>query len=190
MQPTILARGAQIMIVQRDGWGPYYEAEKRSLEKAAGELFLALEHVGSTAVAGLATKPVIDILAGARSLEDGVGVAAKLSGLGYVQLPFRPVAQTPESTERLFFLRRGADTAEGVDVDRPGYNLHVVPIEWFYSDDQILFRDYLRAHSDVAEEYGRLKCAIVARISDYRDYLPGKHEFIQRVLAEARAERR
>jgi len=171
------------MIVQRDGWNDYYESEKASLKNAAGDIFVAFEHVGSTAVAGLATKPVVDILTATRSLEDGPAIAAKIRELGYMQLPFL----TPN---RLFFLKRGADTAAGVDVDRPGYNIHVLPIERFYEDEQILFRDYLRSHPEVAAEYARLKCDIVARITDYREYTPAKVDFIRRVLVDARAERR
>jgi GrpB-like predicted nucleotidyltransferase (UPF0157 family) len=55
---------------------------------------------------------------------------------------------------------------------------------------KILFRDYLRIHSELADEYARLKCDIVTRISEYCEYTPAKDEFIRWVLADARAERR
>jgi GrpB-like predicted nucleotidyltransferase (UPF0157 family) len=182
MKPEIVARGPQILIVENDAWPEHYEAEERNINSAVGGLFLAMEHIGSTSVLGLAAKPVVDILAGTRSLEDGPAIAAKLQPLPYVQLPFL----TPN---RLFFLKRGTDTPEGVDLDHPGYNIHVSPIDRFYEDEEILFRDYLRAHPEVVAEYARLKCEIVGRISNYREYTPAKNEFIRRVLADARAER-
>jgi GrpB-like predicted nucleotidyltransferase (UPF0157 family) len=174
-------------MVQYDGWRDYYEAEKRNIEDAVGELFLAMEHVGSTSVVGLVAKPVIDILAATQSLEDGPTIAASLEPLGYRQTPFIPHRPT---LERLYFPKRSVNTPEGVDLEHPGYNIHVVPFDRFFSDEQLLFRDYLQSHPDLAAEYARLKCDIVSRISDYREYIPAKDPFIQRILADARAESR
>jgi len=157
---TIVARGPQIILVQRENWHEFYQAELVELTKAAGEYLLAFEHVGSTAVPGLAGKPVIDILAGAATLQNADAIAERLKRLGYVQIPFRPA--TPDAGEsgsdRLFFLKRAIDSSEGVEPSHPGYNIHVVDIDRFSKDDQLLLRDYLRAHPELAAEYARLKC--------------------------------
>jgi GrpB-like predicted nucleotidyltransferase (UPF0157 family) len=173
-------------MVEYNGWREYYEAEKRSIEKAVGDLFVAIEHVGSTSVVGLVAKPIIDILAATQSLENGADIAASLEPLGYRQKPFIPHRVTPE---RLYSSKRGINTPERVDPEHPGYNIHVVPFDRFFADEQLLFHDYLRNHADVAAEYARLKRDIVSRIGDYREYIPAKDPFIQRILADARAER-
>jgi GrpB-like predicted nucleotidyltransferase (UPF0157 family) len=186
MTASIVARGPQLLIVRRESWAPFYEAEQRELARVAGDLLLAFEHVGSTAVPGLPSKPVIDILAGARSLDDAGALAARLAALRYIQIPFRPANSDAVSTDRLFFLKRPLDASAGVDPDHPGCNIHVVAMERFAADEQLLLRDYLRAHPDVAAAYGRLKCEIAERIADYREYMPAKAAFIAGVLAEAR----
>ena len=55
--------------------------------------------------------------------------------------------------------------------------------------EQLLFRDYLRAHPEVAQEYGQLKRALAAVVGDdVVSFRAGKRPFIQAVLAKARAE--
>ncbi|MFP5503977.1 MAG: GrpB family protein, partial [Candidatus Sericytochromatia bacterium] len=63
-------------------WPAWFEAEKARLSPALGEV--ALEHVGSTAVPGLAAKPIIDMIAGVGRLEDAARFEAPLAALGYV----------------------------------------------------------------------------------------------------------
>lgn len=180
MEPTIIARGPQILIVQCDEWERYYEDARRAIEAAAGDLLLAFEHVGSTAVPGLAGKPVLDILAGTASLDNGPAIAARLQPLGFMQIPF----MTPD---RLFFLKRMIEVAEGVDLKHPGFNIHVVPMDRFHQDEQLVFRDYLRGHPELAAQYAQLKCDLAGRIKSYKEYMPAKAEFVQRILASARA---
>lgn len=182
-----IARGPQLLIVEREDWHTLYEAERQELEKRLGAQFAALEHVGSTAIPGLAGKPVIDILAGAASLQDPA-IGERLGAMGYVQIPFRPATAGGEATagERLFFLKRTAETAEGADASHPGFNIHVVPMARFRREDQLLFRDHLRARPDLVADYARLKCELAGRIADYREYAPAKSAFIEQVLRAAR----
>lgn len=185
LEPAILARGPQILIVRRDDWHAFYEKGKQEIERVAGTLLPALEHVGSTAVPGLAGKPVIDVLSGAQTLADGALIAEKLRAIGYAQIPFRPSTQAT-SPDRLFFLKRSSGTQEGVELSRPGFNIHVVPIDRFWQDDQLLLRDFLRTRPDVAAEYARIKCEVVGRISAYAEYTLAKSEFVERALEAAR----
>jgi len=166
----VLARGPEVVIVEYDPrWPAMYEAEKGRIIAATGDLFLWFEHVGSTAVPGLAGKPVVDILGGVRALEDIESHLSTLAELGYIQIPFLP--------GRRFFLRRGLPES---------YNIHVIPAAGFRDEPQLLFRDYLRSHPAVAAEYARLKCEIVRRIETYQQYMPAKAAFIESVIARAR----
>ena len=61
----------RVVIVDYDpAWPQMYEEEKALILGAMGERLLAIEHVGSTSVPGLAAKPIIDIIAGVRRLDD------------------------------------------------------------------------------------------------------------------------
>lgn len=190
METKTLARGPQIVIVQREDWHSSFDLEQRELALIAGQFLLAFEHVGSTAVPGLAGKPVIDILAGANALEKADAISERLGNLGYIRIPFRPstpnTSPMKEGAERLFFLKRPLETSEGADTSHPGYNVHVVPIDKLHGDEQVLLRDYLRSHPELVAEYIKLKCEIVGRITDYKEYAPAKSAFIERVLASAR----
>jgi GrpB-like predicted nucleotidyltransferase (UPF0157 family) len=64
-------------------WPERYVAERAHLIRAAGDLILELEHIGSTAVPGLRSKPIIDMMAAVRDLRQGQDLAQLLSGLGY-----------------------------------------------------------------------------------------------------------
>jgi GrpB-like predicted nucleotidyltransferase (UPF0157 family) len=168
----VLAEGPQIVIVEYDSrWPQLFAEEQRGLTEAAPDLFVEFHHVGSTAVPGLAGKPVVDMLAGVRSLADVEPHASTLGERGYFQLPFLP--------GRLFFLKRMP----------PYFNLHIMAAAAVGDSDQLILRDYLRAHPEAAAEYTRLKCEIVARIKDYREYTPAKTEFIQSLIDHACDER-
>jgi GrpB-like predicted nucleotidyltransferase (UPF0157 family) len=67
--------------------------------------------------------------------------------------------------------------------------LHIMAAAAVGDSDQLILRDYLRAHPEAAAEYTRLKCEIVARIKDYREYTPAKTEFIQSLIDHACDER-
>src|SRR5438132_1305066 len=64
-------------------WPERYVAERAHLVRAAGDLILELEHIGSTAVPGLRSKPIIDMMAAVRDLRQGQDLAQLLSVLGY-----------------------------------------------------------------------------------------------------------
>ena len=111
----------------------------------AGRLRSALpearvEHVGSTAVPGLAAKPVIDLLVGVRELSPAIRLP-DYEGFGEAGVP-----------GRLYFRKRGPVS----------FNAHVVKHLSARWRDVLLFRDYLRVHADERERYGARKLAAIA----------------------------
>src|SRR5439155_9295059 len=77
-----------IEIVDYDAaWPRQFEDEKHRILAAIGRYVAAVEHIGSTAVPGLAAKPIIDILVGLRSLTDATNWIIPLAGLGYQYCP-------------------------------------------------------------------------------------------------------
>jgi GrpB-like predicted nucleotidyltransferase (UPF0157 family) len=92
-----------VIIVNYDPrWPLMYEAEKARLLAAIGDLLLAIEHIGSTAVLGLSAKPIIDMLAGVRDRAAADECVARLQSLGYDDV-------TPQDDPEWFYcLGRGA----------------------------------------------------------------------------------
>ena len=139
---------------------------------------VAVEHVGSTAVPGLAAKPIIDILIGLSHLEDAAVVIPPLEGLGYEYLPEREL----ETPERRFLARPKTKPRTR--------HIHMVEVGSDFWERHLLFRDYLRTHPDAAREYASLKHALAARFRENREaYTEGKTAFVRRIQEAARSSR-
>jgi GrpB-like predicted nucleotidyltransferase (UPF0157 family) len=142
-----MASADPIVVVPYDeAWPPLYAEERTRIERAIGPWVEEIEHVGSTAVPGLAAKPVIDIMVGVKSLEDSPILVERLVGIGYEYVP--------EFEKILPFRRYFRKMREG----RRTHQVHLVErsnAEWW--DRHLLFRDYLRANPEIAREYAHLK---------------------------------
>jgi GrpB-like predicted nucleotidyltransferase (UPF0157 family) len=129
-----------------------------------------IEHVGSTAVAGLPSKPVIDILVGVPSLSMGRAAVDALVARGW---QYRSDVEA-EMPERLFF-QKGAPRT---------HHLHLVETSSAFFRDHLFFRDELRAHPEIREAYGALKLALAEAFRDDRArYTDAKAPFIRWVMA-------
>ena len=162
-----------ILIVEYDPhWPEMYAEEKARIALAVGAVFIAYEHVGSTAVPGLGAKPIIDLMAAVQKLEDAEASADMLRGLGYDYIPeFNALIP-----ERRFF-RKGSPRS---------HHLHVTTTAADFWRKHILFRDYLRAHPETAREYYELKVQLAAQYGDDRDgYTNAKTEFVRGVEQKA-----
>lgn len=166
----------QIVIVDYDAeWPALFDAEQAQLRAVLGEQLLALEHIGSTAVAGLAAKPIIDLIAAVPNLDVARASIAPLQTLGYAYIP----KYEAEMPERRFFQKYDAH-------GQRTHHLHIYDLPTFYARPERLFRDYVRAHPDTAEEYADLKRAIAEQLGhDRAAYTEAKTEFIQNVVARA-----
>ena len=156
-------------------WPKFFEEERVRIERAIGPWVEEIEHVGSTAVPGLAAKPVIDVMVGVGSLEDSPAIVGRLEAIGYEYVP-EFERQMPS---RRYFrkLREGRRTHQIHLVERSN-------LEWW--DRHVLFRDHLRAHPDIANEYARLKYELARRFRDDREaYTRAKTEFISEVVRSA-----
>jgi GrpB-like predicted nucleotidyltransferase (UPF0157 family)/predicted RNA-binding protein associated with RNAse of E/G family len=167
-----------VVIVDYDPtWPAIYEREKALILRAVGDVILAIEHVGSTAVQGLGAKPTIDIMVGLNRLTDAVNCIEPLKRIGYEYQPEHE-ASIPE---RRFF-RKGPS-----DVPNQHFHLHMVERTSDFWKSHLLFRDYLRTHPQVAQQYYRLKKALASEYGlDREAYTEAKTSFIESVLNEAR----
>lgn len=137
----------------------------------AGWLVAPTQHVGSTAVPGLAAKPIFDVQAAVIDLGCADAVAQVLSPLGWHLVP-------PELDARPW--RRFL--VQVIDEHRAAH-LHLLPAgspRWF---EQLAFRDALRADSALVHRYAELKRILaVKHAADREGYTAGKADFVHRVL--------
>lgn len=156
-------------------WPERFRQIAEPVERALGEIALAIEHIGSTSVPGLAAKPVIDIDVVVRSAEEVPAAIERLRELGYVYqgdkgIPGREAFMWPPHA--------------------PRHHLYVVVEGSKPHTDHVRFRDCLRGRPDLAHEYAELKRDLADRHGDDRaSYTEAKADFIARVLVDATSDR-
>jgi GrpB-like predicted nucleotidyltransferase (UPF0157 family) len=169
-----------IVVVDYDPQWPFlFEKERAAIIAALGTGFLMIEHIGSTAVPGLAAKPVIDIAVGIQNLGDTPALIPHIEQLGYKYEPsFEQL--TPE--RRLFW--KGTPTIHT-------YHLHLAKADHPVLVNPLQFRDYLRKHPVAAEEYGILKRELAKScVEDMDAYVAGKTGFIVNIMLQIEHERK
>ena len=160
-------------------WPLKFEEQKADIMNAIGNKVAGIEHIGSTAVPGLGAKPIIDIMVGLRQLSDAKECIEPLRRIGYEYVP----ELEAEIPERRYFHRGPSNVPE------KHYHLHMVEIDGEFWGVQVLFRDYLRTHSDCAREYCELKKDLAAKYRLNREaYTEAKSSFIKSTIAKARNE--
>jgi len=141
-----------------------------------------IEHFGSTAVPGLAAKPIIDMLVEVKSLRVARNqIAPILKGKGYDYF-WRPTFGDDVPPWHAFFIKRDG---HGVRT----HHIHMITRHRNFAPhwERLLFRDYLLAHHNVAREYEHIKIELAAVHSKDRvAYTKAKAEFIERAMAEAK----
>ena len=76
-----------IVVPYDEAWPSLYHEERARIECAIGPWVEEIEHMGSTAVPGLAAKPVIEIMVGVRSLEDSPILVERLASISHEYVP-------------------------------------------------------------------------------------------------------
>jgi GrpB-like predicted nucleotidyltransferase (UPF0157 family) len=142
-------------------WPSQFRELAGRIRAALGDRALRIDHIGSTAVPGLAAKPVIDVQVTVRDLGD----ADPLLGAGFEEKDgFRdhrpPGAEGPDADWRKRFFNPSADRA----------NVHVRVHGRANQRYALLFRDYLRAHPDSAKAYEELKRGLARYMPDIGAY--------------------
>ena len=150
-------------------WPAAFEAERDLLESLIGAWRHGpIEHVGSTAVPGLAAKPVIDVMFGVRSLEASMPAIEVLTGNGYVYFPYKG--------DVMHWFCKPSDAFRT-------HHVHLVPFESPLWHERIRFRDILRSEPDVAKAYADLKRSLGLKYQHDREaYTLDKWPFIEAIL--------
>jgi GrpB-like predicted nucleotidyltransferase (UPF0157 family) len=163
-------------------WPELFRREKEHLLSCLpADLVRRVEHFGSTAVPGLAAKPVIDMLVEVADLgQTKARIAPVLEAQGYDYF-WRPTRGEDGPPFYAWFIRR--EPGSGTRT----HHIHMVEAGFREHWDRLLFRDYLIAQPQVAWEYQGLKlCLAAAFPNDRAAYTEGKTEFVVRVTEQAR----
>ncbi len=155
-----------------DAWPAAFAEVERTVRAALGERVLALSHVGSTSVPGLAAKPVIDV---DLTVADSADEPAYLPPLEAAGFSLR--VREPDWEEHRLFTDEGLDT-----------HLHVFSPGSPELARHLLFRDWLREHREDRAVYGAFKQELAQRgFTDGMDYNNHKsalvYDIYERVLA-------
>lgn len=170
-----LARGEVKIEPYKSEWVENFENEKKVIKEKVGKHIKDIQHVGSTSIVGLDSKPIIDIAIGVESLDDGLLCIEGLSELGYEYLKDAGIPG------RHFF-------AKGVGASRTHY-LHIEVIDGQLWKNHILFRNYLRVHPKESEEYAKLKYQLAEKYgADRIKYTLSKGDFIKEIILKAEIE--
>ena len=161
-----------VVVVPYDAaWPDLFRALGTMLREALGTLALRIDHIGSTAVPGLAAKPVIDVQISVASMEPLEAFRLPLERLGFV---YRP--DNPDRTKRYFREKPGERRT----------HIHVRQTGSLSEQLALLFRDYMRAHPQEAQAYAELKKRLAIAYRDDRyDYTEAKAPFIWEAMRRA-----
>jgi GrpB-like predicted nucleotidyltransferase (UPF0157 family) len=165
------APGRLIQVVDYNPrWPDQFEELRKRIWPTVSDIALAFEHVGSTAVPGLAAKPVIDLDLVIPSRKCLSSIVTRLDALGYrhqgnLGIEDREAFSTP--------------------ANQPAHHLYVCPTDSIALGNHLTFRDHLRAHPEDASAYSTLKKQLAQQFAHDADrYVEGKTSFILSVLTQ------
>ncbi|MHA2226908.1 MAG: GrpB family protein [Candidatus Hodarchaeales archaeon] len=149
-------------------WQSSYNEEEKRLQSLNSEYIIEIQHIGSTAIPGMLAKPIIDI-----------GIAVQ--DFDQAKRCIKPIISLEYEYKGEFGIKRRHYFVKG---NPSTYHLHVLETtsdEW---KNHIWFRDYLKEHPDVADEYANLKRNLAQQFTFNRQaYQEGKIPFIIKILA-------
>ena len=164
------------VVLYNPTWPQQFADEAQRIAGVLGAVALRIEHNGSTAVPGLAAKPIIDIQVSVAELQPLDAFRLPLQSIGYRHVPHADDSFCP------FFHRPGGWPHT--------HHVHVVKAGDAEEQRTLAFRDYLRAHSEVAAQYAQLKQRLASELhgdtpESREAYAIAKTEFVERAIAAA-----
>lgn len=176
MKNAGLKKGYLELMNYQDNYKEIYEEEKKKLEDIYKDKIGSIEHVGSTSIIGIKSKPIIDILIQTDDLDDFKAYTeANVEGETYT------VKKEPTMGGD-YLIRKEED-------GKVKAFIHVYQTGDMNGITSIMFRDYLNSHEDEKKRYEDLKMELYEKYKDDRhQYTYGKDEYIKGVIKKALAE--
>ena len=168
LEPPVRVDGPIRLAESDPVWAEQYAREEERIRTALGARALQVEHVGSTAVPGLAAKPIIDILLTVHDAADEAAYLPALEAAGY-RLQFRE----PHWCEHRFLRDRDPDV-----------QVHVFAVGCPEVGRMVAFRDRLRSKPEERDLYERTKRELAARRWDFvQDYADAKTAVVEDIIS-------
>jgi GrpB-like predicted nucleotidyltransferase (UPF0157 family) len=153
-----------------DHWLTDYASEKDRIRGVFKKLEINIEHIGGTAVPGLASKPIIDIMFGVNSFPPQQQTISEIVDLGYVNLGEAGVPG------RIYFRRRGSIA----------FNIHLAQYLGELWNTNLAVRDFLRSHSSACDCYASVKRqAVESGNSMLLEYSEAKKDYVKKLVSRA-----
>ena len=163
----------EVKVVPHDpAWREAFRTEAATLRSVLGEEAVAIHHIGSTSIPGLAAKPTIDVLIEARKIEK-VDVFDEAMG----EKGYEAWGEHGIPGRRFFTKNRGS---------KHPYHVHIFQSGTPEAERHLAFRDYLIQNPKTADAYGDLKKNLAEKFpTDIESYMDGKDAFIKQTEREA-----
>ena len=153
-------------------WRETFEAEAATLRSVLGDEAVAVHHIGSTSIRGLAAKPIIDVLVEVQQIEKVDSLNEPMAEKAYEAWGEHGIPCRRFFTKNLGPERR--------------YNVHIFQAGTAEVERHLVFRDYLIQNPETARAYGDLKKNLAEKFpADIESYMDGKNTFIKQTESEA-----
>lgn len=163
-----------ILSEHRDCWADWYEEERNYLSMLLQDKDMRISHIGSTAIAKIWAKPIIDILVEIPFSVSMAGIKEKLAKSNYICMS--------EEKDKLSLNKGYTDKGFAEKV----FHLH---LRYRGDNDELYFRDYMNDNPLLAEEYEKLKLSLWQEYEHNRDaYTNAKGDFVSKYTAYAKEE--
>ena len=164
--------GERVTIVPYDPeWPGMFAKLGAALRGALGEVALRIDHIGSTSIPGMDAKPIIDVQISVASLDPVDPFRIPLESLGFVWR-----SNNPELTKRYFREKPGERRT----------HIHVRKAGSFSQQFPLLFRDYMRVHTEEIRPYAEMKYRLAEQYGEDREgYTIAKGPFVWAVIRKA-----
>lgn len=170
-EDQLQAKDEVVLLPYDSGWPKLAAAEIEAIKNTVPCPFLSIHHLGSTAIPGMAAKPILDIFIGVESMQSADCWTEPLQNLGYVDWP-----ENPNKQHARFF--------KGMPPFGTARTHHVHIMENEKLKERIAFCEKLRESKNLRNEYAELKTKLVQENPQDREaYTDKKAAFIRRVLS-------
>jgi GrpB-like predicted nucleotidyltransferase (UPF0157 family) len=175
-------------------WKLIFEIEKKRLFNVLISKEIKIEHIGSTSIPDICSKPVIDIMIGVKNEKKLNNYINEIISLGYtyvqkyeICMPFRRYFFKPKDPPMQFpkiigFNDEDINNGNHEDI----FHIHMVKINSDFWFNQLIFRNYLRDNNKAKKEYENIKKSLANKEWDsINDYAEAKSYFIKKILKNA-----
>ena len=168
-----LKRGTLELNDYQTNYPEIYEKEKNNLLDIFGNKIFSIDHIGSTSIKGIKSKPIIDILIQTNDLDDFINFTkSNIEGDIYT-------TKKETNPGEGFLIRKEENGKVKAFV-------HVYETGDKNAISNILFRDYLNSHEEEKKNYEKLKIELYEKYKDNRkEYTLGKDKFIKEIIKKA-----